>query len=120
MSLSTAGYFRLSWTVSPNTSNGDIPQFELQQATQADFSDAIARYQGADRATVISGLANNTYYYRVRLSNEDDWSKTVAVEVKHHPLSRAFSFFALGIAMFIITVTVLLKGARQDPKHDST
>lgn len=120
MSLSSAGYFRLSWTVNLNPSHGNIPQFELQQATHADFNDAITRYQGADRATVISGLANNIYFYRVRLSGEDDWSKTVAVEVKHHPLSRAFSFFALGIAMFIITVTVLLKGARQNPKHEST
>ena len=120
MLLSTAGNFRLSWTANPDKANGKDLQFQLQQATHSDFRDAITRYQGADQATVISGLANNTYYFRVRLSDDSEWSKTVAVEVTHHPLTKAFGFFALGIAMFIVTVIVLLTGVRQKLDHDST
>lgn len=115
--MSTAGYFQLTWSdPTPAPDSGD--QFELQQATQADFSDAVTRYQGSDQATVISGLADQTYYYRVRHSNLDDWSNGVTVQVKHHSLARAFSFFGLGLVMFIVTLTVLLKGAHKHPGHD--
>jgi len=114
-SLSTAGYFRLRWTADPDA-NSERQDFELQQATDAAFSNATTRYQGPDLATVISGLANQTYYYRVRQSDNPDWSKTVSVEVKHHSLTRAFAFFTLGIAMFLITVSVLIKGTRLNPQ----
>lgn len=106
--LSTAGYFRLSW---PGQEKDQRP-YELQQATQSDFSDARTRYRGLDEATVISGLGDDIYYYRVRYENSSAWSDTVEVEVKHHSLSRAFGFFILGAIMFVATVIVLLKGAR--------
>jgi len=116
--LSTAGYFTLHWSAAPTEVNENL-EFELQQANNPDFDNAVTRYQGSDKASIISGLANQTYYYRVRLGNQDDWSSTLAVEVKHHSLARAFGFFGLGIVMFLMTVTVLLKGARQNPHHDS-
>ena len=105
-SLSTAGYFQLSWQTEASG------QFELQQAQTADFSDAHNIYQGEDQATVISGLPDGNYFYRVRHQSESSWSKPVEVEVKHHPLSRAFGFFTLGAAMFLATLGGLIKGAR--------
>jgi len=113
--LSTAGYFRLNWSIDHSelqNSAAEKPDFELQQATQPDFADAFTLYQGPDQATVISGLANNIYYYRVRVADNPTWSDKLRVEVKHHSLTRAFGFFGLGIVMFIVTVIVLLKGTR--------
>lgn len=104
--LSTAGYFRLSWQQEQRTG------YQLQQARNSDFSDAHDIYRGEDSATVISGLADGHYFYRVRNPSANGWSETVEVEVKHHPLSRAFGFFALGAVMFVATLVVLLKGAR--------
>lgn len=104
----------------PSVNSGEKPIFELQQATQADFGDADTLYQGPDKASVISGLPNNTYYYRVRFANEPNWSEAISVEVKHHSLARAFGFFGLGIVMFIITVIVLLKGTRLDSSSADT
>ena len=107
---STAGYFQLSWSA-PSSTMAAADRFLLQQAENPDFNDAKTLYQGPDRASLISGLADRTYYYRVRLHDATDWSETLAVEVKHHALSRAFGFFILGAIMFLITTFVLLKGA---------
>lgn len=108
--LSTAGYFRLSWSTQ-SKQNSESTEYELQQAANNAFSSPKTIYTGPDEASVISGLSDQTYFYRVR-ANEGDWSPVAKVEVKHHPLSRAFGFFALGAVMFIATVVVLLKGAR--------
>jgi len=110
--VSNTGYFRLSWS-DDSSADSVEKMFVLQQADDPDFSNPVDRYQGGDAATVISGLSNQIYYYRVRELNYSQWSNSVSVEVKHHSLSRAFGFFALGIAMFAVTVTVLLRGARQ-------
>lgn len=110
--LSTAGYFRLTWT-QPNSQPGQkATEYELQRSVDDGFAAAKTVYRGPDNASVISGLPDRTYYYRVRFAGDADWSKPVEIEVKHHPLSRAFGFFALGAAMFAITVIVLIKGAR--------
>jgi hypothetical protein len=109
--LSTAGYFQLSWSA-PSSSSASPELYVLQQSENQDFNNAKTLYQGPDQASVISGLSNSTYYYRVRLADAPDWSNTLAVEVKHHSLSRALGFFILGAMMFLATTFVLLKGAR--------
>ena len=106
-SLATAGYFQLSWQDPSSTSK----QYELQQAKQNNFSDAHTLYLGADESSVISGLSDDIYYFRIR-NNNSAWSNTIEVEVKHHSLSRAFGFFSLGAVMLIVTLIVLIKGAR--------
>lgn len=108
--LSTAGYLQLSWT--SDSSGNELQQYVLQQSTSPDFDPSTTLYQGPDQSTVISGLADNTYYYRVRQLQQDTWSEPVKVEVKHHSLTRAFGFFALGAFMFVMTVGVLLNRAR--------
>jgi hypothetical protein len=104
--LSTEGYFQLSW-------HSEQPgNFELQQSPSEDFHLAHSIYRGQDMATVISGLPNGRYFYRVRQEDNPIWSDPVRVEVKHHPLSRAFGFFSLGAVMFLATLVVLIRGAR--------
>jgi hypothetical protein len=107
--VSTAGYFTLSWE---DESTGN---FELQRAPNDRFDTPVTLYRGPDKATVVSGLANGDYFYRVRgiESNSGGWSDPVKVTVAHHPLSRAFLFFTLGAIMFLITITVLIRGARR-------
>ncbi len=104
---STTGYFQLSWPGTPRQQ-----QYELQQATSSNFTAADTLYRGPDEATVISGLGNDTYFYRVRHAGDSQWSNTVQVTVEHHSLSRAAGFFALGAVMFIALVFALLTGAR--------
>ena len=86
--------------------------YELQQANNKAFTDSKTIYAGPDKATVISGLPDQLYFYRVRVKDSDEWSLPIQVEVKHHSLVHAFSFFALGASMFVIMLVVLIKGAR--------
>lgn len=102
--LSTAGYFQLSWQ------DDSAHSFQLQQATRADFREAVTLYQGSDQATVISGLPDGDYFYRVANENHQ-LSKPIKVSVKHHSLSKALAFFGLGAVMFVIMVSLLIRGA---------
>lgn len=107
--LSTAGYFQLSWKDKASQS------FVLQQSTRSDFRDAIDIYLGPDQATVISGLPDGDYFYRVE-SDTHQWSKPIEVKVEHHSLAKALGFFGLGAFMFIVMTTLLIKGAtRKEP-----
>jgi len=111
--LSTAGYFRLSWSLERNK-EGSLNQYELQQASNREFNNPRIIYAGADEATAISGLPDQHYYYRVRIKDSNDWSTPIQVEVKHHSLARAFGFFALGALMFVTMFFVLIRGARRN------
>jgi len=110
--LSTAGYFRLSWSIEQDQ-DASSTQYELQQAGNREFTSYSTIYTGADMATVISGLPDRLYFYRVRVNGSNDWSDPVEVEVKHHSLTRAFGFFVLGALMFVTMLVVLIKGARR-------
>lgn len=105
---STAGYFRLSWEGTEGSN------YVLQEASDPEFSQTSILYEGPDTATLISGRADGTYYYRIRYSDQADdagtWSNVTRVEVAHHPLSRAFMFFALGAIVFIATLVVVVMG----------
>lgn len=113
--IATGGYYRLSWQLS-EAAQDQRPQFQLQEAAQSDFDGAQLIYQGPDLARVISGQDDATRYYRVRARINDTttpWSEPISVEVKHHLLSRALSFFAAGAVVFGATVFVIIKGARK-------
>lgn len=104
--LSNAGYFQLRW--SDETSRS----FRLQQSSSADFNQTVTLYQGPDKATVISGLPNGMYFYRVA-NDQQQWSNSIIVTVKHHSLAKALSFFAVGAIMFIVMVTLLIRGTKR-------
>ena len=104
--VATAGFYQLSW----ETDAGNI---ELQEATQSSFHNPVTYYKGADRATVISGRPNGTWYYRIRAigaGQPGPWSEPVKVTVAHHSLSRALMFLSLGIIVFVAIVVMIVRG----------
>ena len=107
--LSTAGYFRLSWSA-PSAQGSVVHRYELQQADSEDFYQPQTIYAGHDEASVISGLSDQVYFYRVTFEGSRDWSEPLRVEVKHHSLTRAVVFFALGSLMFVVLLFVLIRG----------
>jgi hypothetical protein len=56
------------YTVSWDSSDG-ASSYTLQEAQQADFSDAATIYSGGDTSKAITGKEDGTYYYRVLASN---------------------------------------------------
>ncbi|MBB5353176.1 hypothetical protein HNR46_003430 [Haloferula luteola] len=87
---------------------GGTGPFELQQATSEDFGDAKTRYRGSDTETVITGLREGSYHFRVREITADgkptNWSEPLMMEV--HYLSRGQLFLLLGTGAFVTTLTL--------------
>lgn len=102
----TAGYFRVSWETAAT-------RVELQEANDPAFRQAVTRYSGPDRATVISGKPDGIWYYRIRAADAPQagaWSMAVRVAVVHHDLHRALLFFALGVTVFLATLLLIARG----------
>lgn len=120
--VATAGYYRLEWHMPARTESPNL-LYELQESLDSHFHDASLSYQGPDLATVMSGRADGMRYYRVRAIRADrpvsQWSKTVSVETRHHSLSRAFGFFAVGAIVFVLTLVLVLRGGRHQREGDS-
>lgn len=108
----TAGYFHLTWQTNPAPADQDI-EFIVQQSRTPGFEQARDLYSGTEKASLISGLADGVYYYRVRQNNESSWSEPVRVQVRHHPLGTALQFFALGLLVFALTLFTILHGIRK-------
>lgn len=118
-SLSTAGYFNLSWnsvirdSVTAETASGN-DEFVLQQSGSAEFADPIEWHLKKSTSFAMSGLENGTYYYRVGLWPQPEaWSNVVQVEVKHHSLEKALAIFTLGALIFCVLVAVVLINRKQ-------
>lgn len=109
--LSNDGRVVVSWE-SPS-----VGQVHLQQGLDRRFNAPSTLYRGNDSASVITGLVDGDYYYRGRLERPDgtfsDWSPMVTVTVSHHSLPRAFSFFLLGLIVFVATLLLIISGARR-------
>ena len=87
----------------------------LEEARSADFAGARVIYEGADNARVMSGKADGEWYYRARPAAAGSaYGDTVTVTVQHHPLGRAFGFFALGAVVFLATLALIVTGSRAE------
>ncbi len=99
---STSGTFNLSW-------KGEVGEsYRLFQVDRGDQSDLI--YQGVDTARVMTGLPDGDYTYRVEAASGS--SEPRKVTVAHHSLVRAFSFFGVGLVVFIATVIMIVRGSK--------
>lgn len=110
METSSAGFFVISW-------QSEASQVELQEASQAQFASSNSIYTGSDKSVVISGKPDGVWYYRARNitnGNTGTWSQPIQVTVEHHTLSRASGFFALGFAVFVATLWLVVHGVRHE------
>lgn len=105
--LSDTGHFRLSW---PAPGPGAV--VTVQESTASDFLGTRTIYHGSEAATVISGRLDGNYYYRIR-AGQGPWSEPVSVTVRHHSLTQAFSFLALGALVFVATAALIISGHRR-------
>jgi hypothetical protein len=104
--VATAGYFQLRWSVPGEA-------VVLQEDTTPAFTSPRLVYRGPDNARVLSGKTDGEWYYRARTAGaESAFGEVLEVTVRHHPLSRAFAFFALGALVFLATLAAIITGAR--------
>lgn len=112
--FSDSGYIQISWS---DNSNDRSVKFQLEQADDPEFENTKLIYEGPDRASFISGLADGNYYYRIRKTfngQSSGWSSAIIVKVEHHSLAMAFSLASIGLTVFLLTVAVVIKGIRND------
>jgi hypothetical protein len=116
--IATAGYFQLHWEVSETPTR-------LVESLDPAFKTSVVLYEGPDTARLISGKRNGQYFYRLERagaertagSQADVVSNTLQVTVKHHSLARAFTFFAIGAAVFAATLALVLFGGRSERRQ---
>jgi hypothetical protein len=102
--LSDTGHYRISWEVSDENT-----VVELQESLTANFTEPIVIYEGLDRSSVLSGRLDGTYHYRARAAG-GPWSQPVAVTVRHHSVTGAFLFLAMGAVVFLATAVLIVVG----------
>lgn len=85
--------------------------FELQQSATPDFSETKTRYTGPDLGSVLSGLAEGEYHFRVRAADPPgEWSEPVAVEIKYIERWQVILLLCVGVTVFVATIATLLAG----------
>jgi hypothetical protein len=109
--VSSDGKATISWSLPESAS------VDLQKSHDLAFSNPVTLYQGVDEATVVTGLSNGEYHFRVRVvqasGQVSPWSEPVTLSVEHHSLVRAFIFFGIGAIVFIATLFLIFLGARR-------
>jgi len=117
-----AGFVTVKWQCTPATKEGS-QQSRLQVAGRADFADARERYRGPHRASVLSGLPEGPYWFRVCCERPGtsgtcgEWSKPVSTKIAYHSRGLAGLLFGLGGLVFGLTAGFLM-GARNAERGD--
>lgn len=98
---SREGYYQLQWAA-------DEP-VRLVVANDPEFTTPTTVYSGSDTGHVASGKPNGVWYYRLESADGTRiLSNTAQITVRHHSLRRAFTFFALGAAVFLSTLGLIV------------
>ena len=109
----SAGYYQLRWEPA-------AVDTRLVEAADPSFAGAQVIYAGPDTARLISGKPDGDYYYRLESAatrgagGATVVSETLKVTVEHHSMARAFSFFAVGAAVFAATLGLIVVGGRNE------
>jgi len=115
--FSNAGYVKISWAWEAGNGVEASPVFQLQRSQDPAFTNPKTIYEGQDFASFRSGLENGLYFYRVNATLPggvtSDWSDPVQVEVQHHSMALTFTLAGLGALVFLITVIIVVQGARR-------
>jgi len=112
---SSNGVISLTWRSSGEAEgkegeDGDRSTYVVQQARSEDFADAEVRYRGGQSATYLTGLAEGSYYYRVKVEG-GDWSEPLRVEVEFIERGRLFLLLGIGFTVVAVTVAGIVTGS---------
>ncbi len=98
----------LAWVADGEVEGGE---YELQQSDDSDFSRAVTRYRGPDMGSVLTGLVEGEYHFRVRETGAGaEWSPPVSVKITYMEKTRVVLLLCLGGFVFVATVGTLLVG----------
>ncbi|BDS06904.1 hypothetical protein NT6N_19440 [Oceaniferula spumae] len=102
--VSDNGSIELAWEKDPTV------EVILEQSTDQDFKEASQRYQGTDAGSVITGLAEGVYFFRVKEAGAE-WSDPLRVEVAFFPESKLYLLLSIGGIVVLATIGTIVIGA---------
>lgn len=102
---SSEGVVALAW-------KADLDEVGQSFEVEQEFSgERTIRYSGEDLGTVLTGLPEGDFRFRVRgLEPVGDWSEPVMVKVKFMERGKVFLLMGLGFVVFFATIGTLLAG----------
>lgn len=106
--VSDDGTVDLAWKA-----GGGADGFELQQSPDAGFDDAWTRYRGADTETVVTGLREGTYHFRVRAVSGEEagpWSEPLTLTVRYLGRPKLYLLLATGATVAGLTIATIIAG----------
>jgi hypothetical protein len=122
---SDQGYVDLRWTPVPLPPQGAPGlSYALQQSGTAGFEAPVARYEGPDLGSVLTGFAEGDYWFRVRAFDPatgaaGPWSAALRLEVRYMPMGRVALFLVAGAAVFTLTLAAILSGHARAKREDT-
>lgn len=99
------GVVTLEWEASGS-------EVEVEQSIAADFQNPRLVYRGPQTASVVTGLREGEYYFRIRHAGETEWSPALAVRVEYISRERLFVLLSLGGVVVVATIGAIFAGYR--------
>jgi hypothetical protein len=130
--VASEGYAELTWRLGDSDEQAEQlqetidslpeaekPAFELQQADAREFENPRTVYEGRDLASVISGLREGKYFFRVRGKSADGevispWSQVETIVVEYPAYQNFWGLPVLwwqlggGFLVFLLTIGFLV------------
>lgn len=107
-------------TVTLQWANPDGETLVLEQSSLESFDDPFVRYTGTDTASVMSGLAEGTHYFRIGRAESRQWSAPVAVMVEFFPRDQLALLLGLGSFVVLSTMGTIVIGwaKNRNPRNE--
>lgn len=87
----------------------------MQGARSGSFAEPIDYYSGLDERTFLSGLAEGTYFFRVRAldaeSRPGEWSEVLAIKVDYVDRWKVNLLMLIGLLCLLATVVIIVRGS---------
>ena len=88
--------------------------YQLEQSSTANFAEIDSRYSGPDTASVLSGLREGDYYFRVRATSPagepGPWSDTLSLSVQFMDRNTLFALLGTGFVVASLTMGAIVTG----------
>lgn len=101
-----SGAYAISW---------EAPEGVVTRLTETSAQGVVTLYEGPDRATSVTGRKEGDYHYQVAQVRDGlalEASAGCRVLVRPYPLEVAVGFFAVGMAVTLLTVALVVHGHR--------
>ena len=118
------GHISLAWSLREGDA-GQLPkelpkelpkgaEYVLERSRSPDFADETVLYQGKERGTFVSGMAEGNYYFRVFIRHGErvgPRGDVLVVNVTYVERQKVVLLLAVGFLVFIATVGVIIFGS---------